>query len=233
MKRLRQDAALPRQLVLGCLVVGIGMLALIDQLGWWDARQALQFWPAALILLGVLKLADSRRTEGYFLGVVLIGVGATMVLDRLGWLQFDWRMVWPVLLIAFGVALLYRALAGRRHGSVAAGIATADDTVDVAAILGGFERRITTPAFRGGAVWAIMGGCALDMRASSIEGEALIDVFVLWGGVTIKVPPDWTVILHGTPVMGGFEEKTVAPPDQRKRLVVRGYAIMGGVQVRN
>jgi hypothetical protein len=33
--------------------------------------------------------------------------------------------------------------------------------------------------------------------------------------------------------MGGFEEKTVAPPDNSKRLVVRGYAIMGGVEVRN
>jgi hypothetical protein len=71
------------------------------------------------------------------------------------------------------------------------------------------------------------------MRQCGLTGEAVINVFAFWGGVTIKVPPDWTVILHGTPIMGGFEEKTATPPDDSKRLIVRGYAIMGGVEVKN
>jgi predicted membrane protein len=78
-----------------------------------------------------------------------------------------------------------------------------------------------------------MGGCSLDMRTASIQGEAVINVFAFWGGVTIKCPPDWTVVLQGTPIMGGFEEKTATPPDGSKRLVIRGYAVMGGVEVRN
>jgi hypothetical protein len=53
------------------------------------------------------------------------------------------------------------------------------------------------------------------------------------GRITIRCPPDWTVVLHGTPIMGGFEDKSAAPPDNSKRLIVRGYAIMGGVAVRN
>ena len=78
-----------------------------------------------------------------------------------------------------------------------------------------------------------MGGCELDMRDASIKGEAVINVFAVFGGISIKVPRDWTVILHGTPIMGGFDEKTNAPPDNTKRLIVNGYAIMGGVEVRN
>jgi predicted membrane protein len=78
-----------------------------------------------------------------------------------------------------------------------------------------------------------MGGCALDLREASIMKEAVINVFAIWGGITIKVPPDWTVVLQATPVMGGFTEKTARPPDNSKRLVVTGYAIMGGVEVRN
>ncbi|MDB5745779.1 MAG: hypothetical protein JWP72_627, partial [Massilia sp.] len=76
-------------------------------------------------------------------------------------------------------------------------------------------------------------GCTLDMRGASIRGEATINVFAFWGGVTIKCPPDWTIVLQGTPIMGGFDEKTATPPDNSKRLVIRGYAIMGGVEVRN
>ena len=47
------------------------------------------------------------------------------------------------------------------------------------------------------------------------------------------MPPDWSVILQGTPILGGFEEKTIVPPHQNKRLYVIGYAIMGGLEVRN
>ncbi|MBW8899923.1 MAG: hypothetical protein JF619_17820, partial [Massilia sp.] len=100
-------------------------------------------------------------------------------------------------------------------------------------VLGGFERRVSTPDFRGGEITAVMGGCALDLREASIVKEALLNVFTVWGGINIKVPPDWTVVLNGTPVMGGFAEKTVTPPDGSKRLVITGYAIMGGVEVRN
>jgi hypothetical protein len=147
---------------------------------------------------------------------------------------FNWRMMWPLLLIAMGGAVLYKAMTGRRLiGNSLKDIASADDVVDITAILGGFERRISTPDFKGGEVTAVMGGCSLDLRGSSIQGEAVINVFAVWGGITLKCPPDWTVVLHGTPIMGGFDEKTAPPPDNSKRLIVRGYAIMGGVEVRN
>jgi hypothetical protein len=71
------------------------------------------------------------------------------------------------------------------------------------------------------------------MRGSSIEGEAVLNVFTVCGGITIKCPPDWTVVLHGTPILGGFDEKTATPPDTSKRLIVKGYAILGGLEVRN
>ena len=100
-------------------------------------------------------------------------------------------------------------------------------------LLSGFKRRLTTPNFRGGEITALMGGCDLDLRQSSISGEAVVNVFSMFGGVTIKVPVDWTVVLQGTPIMGGFEEKTVPPATPDKRLIVRGYAIMGGLEVRN
>src|SRR5450830_323056 len=227
MRTARRTNHASRQVVLGLLVIGMGMLFLADDLGWWDFRQALQFWPMVFIAVGVLKLVDSRGTDGWLVG------GAVMILNRMGIIAVSWRMAWPLLLIALGAAVLVRAFTGRRLLGRDKALSQADDTVDVMAVLGGFERRITTPAFHGGEVTAIMGGCALDMRQCGLTGEAVINVFAFWGGVTIKVPPDWTVILHGTPIMGGFEEKTATPQDDSKRLIVRGYAIMGGVEVKN
>jgi predicted membrane protein len=235
-RRSRRGKPMSRQgqVILGLMVIGMGLLFLLDNLNIWNFNRALQFWPMVLIIVGVVKLFDTKSANGYFLGAVLILVGVSMILGRMGLIYFSWRAIWPLLLIAAGGAVLYKAVTGHRlTGPSPKDVTDNEDVVDVTAILGGFERRIVTPNFKGGEVTAIMGGCMLDMRGSSIQGEAVLNVFAVFGGINIKCPPDWTVVLHGTPIMGGFEEKTAQPPDNSKRLIVRGYAIMGGVELHN
>ncbi len=174
-----------------------------------------------------------------------------MTLKGLGLVYVTWRTLWPILLIGAGLMVVYRSVTGRRVFDVkvvrldkadnwtdktgeAAGENKGDDAViNVTAVMGNYASRVTSQHFRGGEVTAVMGGCELDLRQSSIDGEAVLDVFALFGGIQIKVPPDWTVVLMGTPVMGGFEEKTIVPKDASKRLLIKGYAIMGGLEVRN
>lgn len=234
MKNELQPRGMTSQVVLGLLVIGMGLLFLLDNLGILDMHRAFSFWPMVFVIAGTVKLCDTRTQGGVLMGGGLVGIGILMMLDRMGVIDFNWRTVWPLVLIGLGVFLVTKALRGRRpaQGVLKDG-APADSMLDVVAVLGGFERRVTSQDFRGAEVTAIMGGCALDLRGASIQGEAVVNVFAFWGGLTLKCPPDWTVILDGTPILGGFEEKTVAPPDDSKRLIVRGYAIMGGVEVRN
>jgi predicted membrane protein len=117
-------------------------------------------------------------------------------------------------------------------------VATEADFIDHSAILGGGEYRYTSKSLRGGRLFAFMGGCDIDLRDADIQGEEMvIDVFALMGGIDIKVPESWQVTLRGLPVMGGFGDKTsggrpgVSSP--AKRLLVKGTAIMGGVEVKN
>jgi hypothetical protein len=117
--------------------------------------------------------------------------------------------------------------------SLAKGMPDDDSIIDATAILAGYKRRISSSDFRGGEVTAIMGGCELDLRQTGLRGDAVLNVFAMWGGITIRVPADWTVVLQGTPLLGGFEEKTAVPPDASKRLFVRGYVVMGGLEVSN
>lgn len=227
-------SSIPSQVIVGILVVGMGVLFLLDNLDIFDFHRAVAFWPAAFILFGVIKLLDTQSPNGKLVGSILIAVGVVLTVNRLGWISVSLRSLWPLLIIFFGATVIYRAVTGRRLLGVQSKDGDAsDDVVDITAILGGFERRITTAAFRGGEITAVMGGCELDLRGASIETEAVLNVFTLMGGITLKVPPDWTVVLKGTPIMGGFDEKTITAPHANKRLVIRGYAIMGGVEVRN
>jgi len=228
------------QVILGLLVMGMGVLFLLDNLDILDFRHAIGFWPLAFIAAGVIVLAGDGPRSGSYIGAVLIGGGVLMILGRMGVLYISWAMVWPLLLIALGGLILFRTLGpGRTPRPLrAAGLdgvdgAAPDNVVDVVAILGGVERRINTPDFLGGEITAVLGGCALDLRESAIVKEAVLNVFTIWGGINIKVPPDWTVVWNGTALMGGFSEKTASARDGGKRLVIRGYAIMGGVEVRN
>ena len=228
------NRSIPSQVILGVFAIGMGVLFLLDNLDIFDFHRAVAFWPAAFILFGVIKLLDTQSPNGVLVGSILVGVGVVMTINRLGYLHINMRALWPLVIIFLGAAVVFKAVTGRRLlGMQAKDDEATDSVVDITAILGGFDRRITTPNFRGGEVTAVMGGCMLDLRGSSIEGEAVLNVFTLMGGITLKVPPDWTVALNGTPIMGGFDEKTVTAPHNNKRLVIRGYAIMGGVEVRN
>jgi predicted membrane protein len=230
-----QNARAGSQVVIGLLVVAFGVLFLLDNLNIIYLRHVIFFWPLAFVASGLVALCSDGPRSGRVTGIVLIVIGLAMTLNRLGYVFISWRTFWPLVMIGLGGLILYRTVGRGRtaHPTLSKDGVSAENLVDITAILGGFERRVSAPDFRGGEITAIMGGCALDLREAVLTTEAVINVFAIWGGITIKVPPDWTVILNGTPVMGGFTEKTARPPDNRKRLVVTGYAIMGGVEVRN
>ncbi|MES2901686.1 MAG: DUF5668 domain-containing protein [Pseudomonadota bacterium] len=224
----------PGQVIIGIAVITLGLLFLLDNLNLIEFREVKRYWPVLLIIIGVAKLMDAQTPQERMPFIILTGVGAVMTLNRLGFDLFTVRNLWPLALILVGGAVVYKALIGRRQISgMVKPEEGSDSTVSATVVLGGFDRRISVPAFRGGEITVFMGGCALDLRGSSIENEAVITVFAAMGGITLKVPPDWTIVMHGTPIMGGFDEKTITPPDNSKRLIIKGYVIMGGVEVRN
>lgn len=119
--------------------------------------------------------------------------------------------------------------------SSSAGADTESGTVHMVALLGGMARRCSSQAFTGGEATAVMGGCELDLRhAETATGRAVLNVFALWGGIEIRVPPHWAVAIEGVPIMASIEDTRPAsgvPP--RSTLVVRGAAIMAGVEIKS
>ncbi len=231
------EAVAPRitgRMILGGLLILLGLLFTLDNLGVVNAGDLLDYWPLILIAVGFLKVLQRREDGQRAVGIVLIALGIFFQLRRLNVIDWSLGDVWPVLLIVLGGALLWRAVGRKGQGAPASSSAS---ELSEMAFLGGSNRVINSQDFRGGEVTAVMGGVEVDLRQASISGEpAVIDVFALWGGIEIKVPQEWTVDVKGLPIMGGFENTThcsVTDPALAQRVVVRGTAIMGGVEIKN
>jgi len=81
--------------------------------------------------------------------------------------------------------------------------------------------------------FTVMGGTELDFReADWPPAGTTIDVFCVMGGVEITVAPDVTVEVDGAAIMGAFEDQSSSDPGAAPMLRVRGFGLMGGVEVR-
>jgi class 3 adenylate cyclase len=83
---------------------------------------------------------------------------------------------------------------------------------------------------------AVMGGCDLDLRHAEIDGpEVVITAVAFMGGIQITVPEGFDVEMNVFPFMGGRELKLRNVPriPGSPRIRVRGFAMMGGVEVRS
>jgi hypothetical protein len=113
----------------------------------------------------------------------------------------------------------------------------AGNTLDEVAIFGGGKRHINAQDFQGGHITAIFGGVEVDLRDAGMKGDtAVIEVNSVFGGASIRIPGNWSTVMRGVGVFGGFGDRSVHPAPQipgTKQLIVKGAAIFGGVDVRN
>ncbi len=222
------------QLVFGLIVLAVGVILMLDNLDLIYADQYLRWWPALVLGYGLVRLFDP--TCNRFWSIFWVLAGTVLLLDHLDLFEFSLHTWWPIVLIAIGGAVLwgsYRKTPGQTAILTGDKGLSDDSTLNLTAIMGGFERRNNSRDFRGGKITAIMGGCELDLRQADIREAAVLEVFAIWGGISLKVPETWTVQLEGMPIMGGFSDETRPIHGSTKRLVIRGSVVMGGVEIKN
>jgi predicted membrane protein len=217
------------QLISGFTIILVGVLFLLDNLGVVRAENFWQYWPVLLIVVGAAKLTETGGAWGKLLSGGLMGFGLLLLLDNLHVTHVDFWKYWPALLILAGMALVWQVFIGT------SGKKPLESQIRGAAVLGGFKRSSRSQNFQGGELTSIMGGCEIDLREASIQAEqAVISCFAFWGGIEIKVPEDWNVSVDAVPILGGFDDKTRHPQEAfAKQLLIRGFVLMGGVEVRN
>jgi len=235
-KRLRRErnAHVVPSFLPGLFLVVIGSIILLDHMGIISSAEIWKFWPVLLILFGVFRLAECGHR---FFSVLIIAFGSLFLLGNLGLVHFTWGELWPAILIALGLTMIWGRMSIPKMPN---STPQSPNTVTANALFGGVERRLNMSNFTGGSVTSTFGGVNLDFRAADMEGEeAVLYVEAAFGGIEIIIPERWTAIFEGESIFGGYNDETRPPlPDvpgaaPKKRLILRGHAVFGGITVKN
>lgn len=212
---------------LGMVLIALGLILTLGQARVFDLEGLGRFWPLFLIGIGIVKFRQPIEDGQRAIGAALLFAGGFFQVIGL----LTWGRAWPLALVFVGGLLMWRA--ADRPGAPPLP-QPSSPFISELALMGGSKRSLRIPDLQGGYITAVMGGVELDLRKCRMGGSAaVLDVVAVWGGIDLKVPADWRVEGHVLPLMGGFEDKTQAlvASDKAPRLVLRGYAIMGGVAI--
>lgn len=215
------------RLVVGLAILAVGVIAWLDRLDRIDAGDFLEWWALILIALGLAHLPQRRWVAAgiYFvLGVIFLPPLPFLPHFRLA----ELLGLWPLLITAGGLSLVRQALLPAAKDLPGTG------AFHAFAWMGGNVRTIAAEDFLGGDAVVVMGGCEIDLTNARITREAVIDLLAFWGGIEIRVPKNWVIENHVNVLLGGFGAHLKNPTEgDGPRLVVRGSAIMGGIEIRN
>lgn len=225
------------RVIVGLVVICAGILFLLENLGVTIRINLWDFWPVALILIGLNHTLRHNETRNGFSGAICIIVGVLFLLNNLDIIVFNIGTFWPIIIIIFGISIIKHSIWGNHRTP------TCSDDCDLSFILGGGDHKFTSDQFNGGRLSALLGGGTIDLRDADIQiDHAVIDVFVFMGGIDIRIPRHWQVNIQGTPILGGIDNKTVVmskeeiaayPEKTIRELTIRGMAIMGAIEVKN
>jgi len=251
----------------GVVLAGIGVLLLLQNLGIPYFEDLERYWPVILIVVGIAQAAKSMGMGGRVWGGAVFAVGVIFLLNNFGVIHGDvWRFIWPGMFILLGLAMLARAIDRQTSGGYgpvaredarkmahdirdavrerigsdwnSRGSTSSVNHLNEWAVFGGSRRRIDSQDFEGGEAFACFGGIEIDLRKAAItRDEILIEVNAIFGGVEVRVPETWNVVVRGAGIFGGYEDKTidsrVAPEGKPVHVIVNGFAIFGGVTIQN
>jgi len=231
-----------RKSAFAVVIILAGCVLLLFNIGFISSelKHIILSWQMLLIVIGLISLLSSdNHTPGY----VLISIGGIFLLPEI----FDMRvshLIVPAILIAIGIIILFKRMPAR-HVPPAPGTQATPHTaytfdngyVHEENFFSGSKQRFDQEVFRGGNISCVFGGSELDLTRTTLpEGNNVLEITAIFGGITLVVPCDWKIILRTTSIFGGFTDKRIhvkEGADTNRILLIKGSTIFGGGEIKS
>ena len=184
------------------------------------------------MVIGISNFLVNPRSWVVSAGLIVAGV--IFLLGTLNVLDVSMGILWPVLLLILGAVILFGGgrRRSRRPRTQNATRAAGTSDLNISAFFAGSEQRISDQSLRSGQVSAIFGSAEVDLRGTTLEGDAAsIEATALFGSLRLRVPNDWAVDVQTTNMFGSFESKRVQPTDPKARLSILATSTFGSIEL--
>lgn len=234
------------KIVIGSILIFLGFLWLSKNfmIFPFEIHNIIFSFPAILLFIGVIILINSRNN---IVGYIFIAIGGYKLLKDKFHIPLDiFNDFWPIILILIGVYILLKSKESKKK------VDTPDkkfdfeqnaeyltnDYIDETCILSGSDKVISSANFKGGKITTIFGGMDINLRDAKLaEGINTLEVLTLFGGTDIFVPKDWNIVIKVTSIFGAFDDERIRyvnePQDSNRTLVIRGFVLFGGGDIKN
>ncbi|MCL4549780.1 MAG: cell wall-active antibiotics response protein [Bacteroidetes bacterium] len=229
---------------LGVILIVLGALFVLDNFGffYFDFHPLIFSWHTIFLIIGIVLVVNHKNS---FIGYVFLGIGLIGILHHFPYFFFlDFGNLWPLIFLALGLWLLLNRRDSHHHEfqhmqnmqnaqNQSQANFSSYDLIDEVAVFNTVRRTIDSQNFKGGKITTMFGGAKLDLtNAKLAPGENILEVSAIFGGVNIRVPQNWKVLVNVTSIFGGFDDKRftkTTPPDESQGiLIIKGAAIFGG-----
>jgi len=227
------------RVVLALVFVAFGLVALGNNLGWWNIDDLfLDWWPMILVLIGLVTIFAPGGSWGG--GIFLIFLGVIFLLHSHGIYDIS-KLIWPALLMMVGVMIWPRrkhsgdCKDGKENNSSHYRDTNATHVFNINTIFGPRKELIKDDRLSGGHATAAFGVLELDLRQTNPKENAYIEVTAVFGSISVMVPRDWKVVKLGGPVLGNVNDKreNVASDGFTKTVTIEMNAVFGHVDLIN
>lgn len=217
----------------GVVLVVVGLLFLGHQAGldipWWIFT-----WEMLVIAIGFYVGArHSFRPGGWMIAIL---IGGVFLADEM---MDNWSLrhyLWPSIIIMVGLFMIFRPRRTRSRFWDSPAETANENAIDSVSVFGGTKKNIISKEFKGGYVTNIFGGADINLMQADIQGNAVIDITQVFGGIKLIVPAHWNIKSEIVCVFGGIDDKrtlTTAASDASRVLTLKGTCLFGGIDIKS
>ena len=220
------------------LFVSAGIIFLLRNFGLFNFKFPVDIisWRLIPLIIGINALLKGKYMEG------IIATSIAVVFYVPDFLTSSERQIyfklWPLLFVGLGGLIIYKYF--NPKFDMPKRVKKADGTdiefINESNIMAGTQKKIFSKSFEGGQVNCIMGGAQIDLTEADLAEKSAMNVFILMGGLELRIPKEWNVIFDVLPIMGGVDDQITKFPDsgvnKEKKFYLSGNVVMGGVEIK-
>jgi hypothetical protein len=102
-----------RRVVWGVILISMGVVFLLGQLGFSGIIRDLHWWPAILFVIGAAQVFTAARAKSVASGISLMLMSIWFFACIYHWYGLTYRNGWPLLLVIFGGEMIFASVLER------------------------------------------------------------------------------------------------------------------------